>query len=60
MPVMYHTVIPIQNLRLDLQHRIEFSDGFGIGPLPEWVRTDSILKDLNKWDQRRVAEQRPA
>lgn len=53
---MYHTVIPLQNLRLDLQHGIEFADGFVLGPLPEWVRTDPILKDLNKWDQRRVAD----
>src|SRR5262245_38833506 len=53
---MYHTVIPVLNLRLDLQQRIECADGFGIEPLPEWVRTDSILKDLNTWDQRRVAD----
>jgi hypothetical protein len=24
--------------------------------VPEWVRGDSILKDLNKWDQRRVGD----
>jgi hypothetical protein len=24
--------------------------------MPDWVRTDSILEDLNKWDRRRVAD----
>src|SRR5262249_11941342 len=57
---MYHTVIPLHNTRLDLPDRIEFADGFTLGPVPEWVRADSILKDLNSWDRRRVSEARYA
>lgn len=53
---MYHTVVPLHNLHLDLERLEEFGGGFVLGPLPEWVRADSILKDLNKWDQRRVGD----
>jgi hypothetical protein len=53
---MYHSVIPLHNLHLVLERAEEFGDGFVLGPLPEWVRADSILKDLNSWDRRRVGE----
>jgi hypothetical protein len=57
---MYHTVIPIHNLGLELQQPVQFGHGFRLGPLPEWVLGDSMLKDLNRMARERVADSRLA
>ncbi len=50
----YHTVIPLSGFPPECEGHIEFADGFVLGPVPEWVRADSLLKNLSKWDQERV------
>lgn len=50
----YHTVIPLSGFPPEWRGQVEFGDGFVLGPVPEWVRADSMLKNLNKWDQQRV------
>jgi hypothetical protein len=52
----FHTVIPLHNLRLDPSLRWDFADGLVLSDLPTWVRTEPMLKDLNKWDQQGIED----
>jgi hypothetical protein len=54
--VPYHTVIPLHGIPEGLTGNVPFGDGFVLCPVPDWVRSDSMLKSLNKHDQRRVQQ----
>lgn len=52
----FQTIIPLHNLSLEADALWQFADGFVLGALPAWVRTESMLNDLNRWDREGIEE----
>lgn len=55
MPV-YHTVVPIQNVSLDVGAQFEFAGGVILAPTPPWVSKDKMLDNLSSWDREAVQD----
>jgi hypothetical protein len=51
---MSFTVVPLHNLELPADTRIEFGAGFVLQALPSWVREEPILKGLSRRDREGV------
>ena len=50
----YVTVIPINGTDLSPTDACDFGGGFVLAPLPDWVRTDTQLENLNRHDRESV------
>ena len=50
----YHTVIPVSGVDLEPGNEVQFAGGFVLGPVPQWVRSESMLENLSKSDQKHV------
>ena len=48
---MAFTVVPLHNLTLDVGTSAEFGAGFVLQDVPQWLRDEPILKDLNRHDR---------
>ena len=50
----YHIVIPLYGFPRSITEDVAFGGGFILGALPEWVRTESMLENLNRHQRRDV------
>jgi len=48
---MSFTVVPLHKLSLGKGARVPFGDGFVLEDVPEWLRSDSILKEISHTDR---------
>ena len=54
--MFYVTVIPINNTDLGGDDTFDFGGDFVLAPLPEWVKKDTQLDDVNRYDRDAVRE----
>jgi len=52
----YHTVVPIQNVKLEPEQRFEFAGGVVLAATPPWVPKEKMLERLSEWDRKAVQE----
>jgi len=48
---VYHTVVPIRNVKLDASAQFEFSGGVVLAATPPWVQKDKMFESLSEWDR---------
>ena len=57
---MSFTVVPLHNLSLPVGTRAEFGSGFIFQDVPQWVKDEPILRDLNRHDRQSVLDAKHA
>ncbi len=53
---VYHTVVPIRNVKLDASAQFEFGGGVVLAATPPWVQKDKMFESLSEWDRNAVLD----